>query len=557
MEKQQRVLWAVILVVAGFCGVVQARELLNDTFDIPASVATRSDDASDPADTQWFNLDDDHDEWLDEVNDIGVGRIGSRTMRVQGSAPIALCNFAPAYLDNEGDSVTVTFVMRVDREYLTSGRIQFGLYDSNDTRYVDDPNLLVLANDQGFAVLMEMPISAGISLYQEDPVGDDIASSAGSGGWYFLNSAITAVAIGDTLPHTISMTVTREAVGSSLSLSVDGSEELTAVTPLTLEIVDEFAFRQNVGGDTRVDDVVIETNVADNPVVLVDDTFDLDSGTATRDDDGADDMDIAWYTTNGAHTALLSVSPSGGFGSDVMIMEGSLVQAVASFQLVELENIGEYISLIINCRTDRDYDYVTYPSWGDYSLRLGMYDNGDTPIDADGGNAALADDIGYYGLSQVDAYMALYQEVPVGTTIVAGNSENLTYGTAPSSLMSAAADTIVMTITKTAGGTYMAVSCNAGEVMAAGDNTTEAVTSFNEIALQQAAHGDFYVNEVRVVTSIRKPVNCSQAIALGHGKAADLNSDCNVDLIDFAEFASQWLDCVDPQIASCDKPWDN
>lgn len=41
------------------------------------------------------------------------------------------------------------------------------------------------------------------------------------------------------------------------------------------------------------------------------------------------------------------------------------------------------------------------------------------------------------------------------------------------------------------------------------------------------------------------PNNCSNAIKYGFGLAGDINKDCEVNLIDFAEFAGQWLTCID------------
>ena len=51
------------------------------------------------------------------------------------------------------------------------------------------------------------------------------------------------------------------------------------------------------------------------------------------------------------------------------------------------------------------------------------------------------------------------------------------------------------------------------------------------------------------------PANCAEALAAGFSLLADLNSDCFVNLADFAMFASQWLQCIDPSDQDCDEPW--
>jgi hypothetical protein len=47
--------------------------------------------------------------------------------------------------------------------------------------------------------------------------------------------------------------------------------------------------------------------------------------------------------------------------------------------------------------------------------------------------------------------------------------------------------------------------------------------------------------------TVYSPTTCQEVIDAGLGYSADLNQDCNVNLTDFAEMASQWLLCNDPQ----------
>jgi len=52
-----------------------------------------------------------------------------------------------------------------------------------------------------------------------------------------------------------------------------------------------------------------------------------------------------------------------------------------------------------------------------------------------------------------------------------------------------------------------------------------------------------------------KPFDCYEAIALGYGNPYDFNGDCYVDLQDYANFANNWLDCVNPEDENCSTPW--
>ena len=49
----------------------------------------------------------------------------------------------------------------------------------------------------------------------------------------------------------------------------------------------------------------------------------------------------------------------------------------------------------------------------------------------------------------------------------------------------------------------------------------------------------------------RAPVNCAEAIADGLGLDMDFNTDCYVDLSDFAVLAEDWLKCNNPEDSNC------
>lgn len=47
--------------------------------------------------------------------------------------------------------------------------------------------------------------------------------------------------------------------------------------------------------------------------------------------------------------------------------------------------------------------------------------------------------------------------------------------------------------------------------------------------------------------TLYSPATCEEVINAGLGYSADINQDCKVNMLDFAEMASQWLACNDPQ----------
>ena len=50
------------------------------------------------------------------------------------------------------------------------------------------------------------------------------------------------------------------------------------------------------------------------------------------------------------------------------------------------------------------------------------------------------------------------------------------------------------------------------------------------------------------------PIDCDAAIAAGYLLEGDINEDCYVNFIDFAMFAEQWLDCIDPNLPCGELP---
>ena len=52
------------------------------------------------------------------------------------------------------------------------------------------------------------------------------------------------------------------------------------------------------------------------------------------------------------------------------------------------------------------------------------------------------------------------------------------------------------------------------------------------------------------------PIDCQDVINLGYRIQGDFNNDCYVTFADFATFAESWLNCVNPEDASCERPWE-
>lgn len=58
------------------------------------------------------------------------------------------------------------------------------------------------------------------------------------------------------------------------------------------------------------------------------------------------------------------------------------------------------------------------------------------------------------------------------------------------------------------------------------------------------------------ITDNTSPETCQEAMDLGYSQDYDFNTDCIVNFTDFAMFAVYWLDCINPVLSQCDKPWE-
>jgi hypothetical protein len=52
-----------------------------------------------------------------------------------------------------------------------------------------------------------------------------------------------------------------------------------------------------------------------------------------------------------------------------------------------------------------------------------------------------------------------------------------------------------------------------------------------------------------------QPKTCQEVIDRGYDSIADLNGDCKVNFLDFAELALNWAKCNDPLNSKCTKNW--
>lgn len=58
-----------------------------------------------------------------------------------------------------------------------------------------------------------------------------------------------------------------------------------------------------------------------------------------------------------------------------------------------------------------------------------------------------------------------------------------------------------------------------------------------------------------IISGVRGPKNCEEVESLGYSIVGDLDGDCRVGFGDIAFMAGEWLDCFDPAITNCSKPW--
>lgn len=88
-----------------------------------------------------------------------------------------------------------------------------------------------------------------------------------------------------------------------------------------------------------------------------------------------------------------------------------------------------------------------------------------------------------------------------------------------------------------------------------GDTWSHVTTSLDTTNKLIGAEGITAANSIFAIRVGWVPNDCSEAITMGFGLGADLNSDCYVEWADFGIFASQWQECVNPGDTGCDHVW--
>ncbi|MHB0946573.1 MAG: hypothetical protein ACYC3B_05345 [Sedimentisphaerales bacterium] len=73
-------------------------------------------------------------------------------------------------------------------------------------------------------------------------------------------------------------------------------------------------------------------------------------------------------------------------------------------------------------------------------------------------------------------------------------------------------------------------------------------------ALNGPDSADWQAPEI-VVTGITGPATCEDAISVGYGFLEDFNGDCYLNMLDLEILAQDWLKCMNPVDAACERPW--
>lgn len=67
--------------------------------------------------------------------------------------------------------------------------------------------------------------------------------------------------------------------------------------------------------------------------------------------------------------------------------------------------------------------------------------------------------------------------------------------------------------------------------------------------------GILSAERIAVHYSSWQPQTCQETIERGYGDVADINGDCKVNFLDFADFAIDWMICNDPEEEACLQNW--
>lgn len=212
------------------------------------------------------------------VTDNGVGGIGSGlALKFEPSSTgqrFLTVGFADTTLSNIGDSLTVSFDIRLDASVDSDRRLRFGLHNDNGTPITadGDANIGVTDNDEGVFVQVDTgtPDATVVDIRYE-PAGDIINGGSGN---TFLGGSTDAAAAIDATAKNVALTITTVAFDLlELSYSVDGVDYLVALTSAGSGVAspnltfNQFSIGTSVDVDFLIDNVQIE-HVVPEPSAL-------------------------------------------------------------------------------------------------------------------------------------------------------------------------------------------------------------------------------------------------------------------------------------------------
>jgi hypothetical protein len=212
--------------------------VFDDTFDVGAP-PTRSDDAADPLDLQWYKLSSATLSVAGDAAGIGSGN----ALNVDNTSGFAKLgsNFELVLLDDLGDVATLSFDVRRLAAGTPMGTLptfRFGLFDSGGSPLTADTATVILHNthdDNGYHIQLNVGQSGATSL-RETPEQNGILGGPTAPNQLTLGTGSGAAfdGLNDTDPHEIVLTLTRVANGISVRVGVDG----TTVIDVTDEGID-------------------------------------------------------------------------------------------------------------------------------------------------------------------------------------------------------------------------------------------------------------------------------------------------------------------------------
>ncbi len=243
--------------------------------------------------------------------------------------------------------------------------------------------------------------------------------------------------------------------------------------------------------------IVVMASGSVEAATIVQDTFDNPVGTATRADDAADPLDVAWWNVGTGSVSHVNDNAVEGIGADrTMVLEGGGPRMIANFSGVTLANVGDWVKLTFDMR------WVVNDT-PDVDLRFGLFNSNTLVVEADGQLSRTADDIGYWGLIQPDGY---------ASTKDGSGGEALASGAGMEYVAAALVDdlenlphTYELTIThENPTQMRIAISLDGTEIVTGLDSNINTLT-FNEIGFRQTWGIDLRLDNISVTTNTNVP----------------------------------------------------